>query len=123
MINVMPGWAAFVDLNRGLEDLVAVALVAALAPMVVALLPGPRIPQIVIFLLGRVLIGPHPPGLPRLTGAFADGQTRAIGPLDKPCVRRVSWEGGGGEAIQVSRRGPRASGGILRPSSGRPERP
>jgi len=30
-----------VDLNRGLEDLVAVALVAALAPLIVAALPGP----------------------------------------------------------------------------------
>jgi len=48
-----------VDLNRGLEDLVAVALVAALAPMVVAVLPGPRIPQVVVFLLGGVVIGPH----------------------------------------------------------------
>jgi Kef-type K+ transport system membrane component KefB len=51
------------DLTRGLEDLVAVALVAALAPLVVAVLPGPRIPQIVIFLLGGVLIGPHGLGL------------------------------------------------------------
>ena len=48
-----------VDLNRGLEDLVAVALVAALTPILVALLPGPRIPQVVVFLLGGVLIGPH----------------------------------------------------------------
>ena len=47
------------DLNRGLEDLVAVALVAALAPMVVAVLPGPRVPQVVVFLLGGILIGPH----------------------------------------------------------------
>jgi Kef-type K+ transport system membrane component KefB len=47
------------DLNRGLDDLVAVALVAALAPLVVAVLPGPRIPQVVIFLVGGVLIGPH----------------------------------------------------------------
>ena len=51
------------DLNRGLEDLVAVALVAALAPLIVAALPGPRIPQVVIFLLGGVLIGPHVLGL------------------------------------------------------------
>jgi Kef-type K+ transport system membrane component KefB len=51
------------DLNRGLEDLVAVALVAALAPLVIALLPGPRIPQVVMFLLGGVLIGPHVLGL------------------------------------------------------------
>ena len=51
------------DLNRGLDDLVAVALVAALAPLVVAALPGPRIPQVVIFLVGGVLIGPHVLGL------------------------------------------------------------
>jgi Kef-type K+ transport system membrane component KefB len=52
-----------VNLNQGLTDLVAVALVAALAPLVVALLPGPRIPQVVIFLTGGVLIGPHVLGL------------------------------------------------------------
>jgi Kef-type K+ transport system membrane component KefB len=52
-----------VDLNQGLTDLVAVALVAALTPLVVAALPGPRIPQVVIFLLGGVLIGPHVLGL------------------------------------------------------------
>jgi len=52
-----------VDLNRGLEDLVAVALVAALAPLVVAVLPGPRIPQVVVFLFGGILIGPHVLGL------------------------------------------------------------
>jgi Kef-type K+ transport system membrane component KefB len=52
-----------VDLNQGLVDLVAVALVAALAPLVVALLPGPRVPQVVILLLGGVLIGPHVLGL------------------------------------------------------------
>ena len=51
------------DLTKGLDDLVAVALVAALAPLIVALLPGPRIPQVVIFLLGGVLIGPHVLGL------------------------------------------------------------
>ena len=54
---------AVVDLNRGLEDLVVVALVAALAPLVVAALPGPRIPQVVIFLFGGILIGPHVLGL------------------------------------------------------------
>jgi Kef-type K+ transport system membrane component KefB len=51
------------DLNRALDDLVAVALVAALAPLVIAALPGPRIPQVVIFLIGGVLIGPHVLGL------------------------------------------------------------
>ncbi|MGD0924402.1 MAG: cation:proton antiporter [Streptosporangiaceae bacterium] len=49
--------------TSGLETLFVVALVAALAPLVVALLPGPRIPQVVIFLLGGVLIGPHGFGL------------------------------------------------------------
>jgi Kef-type K+ transport system membrane component KefB len=52
-----------VDLNQGLVDLVAVGLVAALAPVVAAILPGPRIPQVVIFLVGGVLIGPHVLGL------------------------------------------------------------
>jgi len=51
------------DLTKGLDDLVAVALVAALAPLIVAILPGPRIPQVVIFLIGGVLIGPHVLGL------------------------------------------------------------
>jgi Kef-type K+ transport system membrane component KefB len=48
-----------VNLSQGLTDLVAVGLVAVLAPIVTALLPGPRIPQVVIFLIGGVLIGPH----------------------------------------------------------------
>ena len=50
-------------LTQGLVDLVAVALVAALTPLVTAVLPGPRIPQVVIFLLGGILIGPHVLGL------------------------------------------------------------
>jgi Kef-type K+ transport system membrane component KefB len=57
-----------VDLNQALTDLVAVALVAALAPIVVAILPGPRIPQVVVFLLGGVLIGPHVLGLAETSG-------------------------------------------------------
>ena len=51
------------NLTQGLNDLVAVGLVAALAPIVVAILPGPKVPQVVIFLLGGVLIGPHVLGL------------------------------------------------------------
>jgi Kef-type K+ transport system membrane component KefB len=51
------------DLTQGLFDLVAVALVAALTPLVVAALPGPRVPQVVIFLVGGILIGPHVLGL------------------------------------------------------------
>jgi Kef-type K+ transport system membrane component KefB len=48
---------------QGLDDLVAVGLVAALTPLLIAALPGPRIPQVVIFLLGGILIGPHVFGL------------------------------------------------------------
>jgi Kef-type K+ transport system membrane component KefB len=58
------------ELSHGLEDLVAVALVAALAPLVVAVLPGPRMPQVVVFLLGGILIGPHVLGLAE-TGSIA----------------------------------------------------
>jgi Kef-type K+ transport system membrane component KefB len=52
-----------VNILQGLNDLVAVALVAALTPLLVALLPGPKIPQVVVFLLGGILIGPHVLGL------------------------------------------------------------
>jgi Kef-type K+ transport system membrane component KefB len=48
-----------VNILQGLNDLVAVSLVAALTPLLVALLPGPKIPQVVVFLLGGILIGPH----------------------------------------------------------------
>src|SRR5215217_1697155 len=47
------------DLARGLDTLLLVAAVAALAPVLVALLPGPRIPQVVVLLAGGVLIGPE----------------------------------------------------------------
>ncbi len=47
------------DLAKGLDTLLYAAIVAALAPMVVALLPGPRIPQVVVLMAGGVLIGPE----------------------------------------------------------------
>ena len=47
------------DLARGLDTLLVTAAVAALAPLLVALLPGPRIPQVVVLLAGGVLIGPE----------------------------------------------------------------
>jgi Kef-type K+ transport system membrane component KefB len=56
------------ELTQGLDDLLAVMLVAALTPLVVAMLPGPRIPQVVIFLLGGVLIGPHVLGFAETSG-------------------------------------------------------
>jgi Kef-type K+ transport system membrane component KefB len=47
------------ELARGLETLLVAAAIAALAPMVVALLPGPRVPQVVVLLVGGVLVGPE----------------------------------------------------------------
>ncbi len=48
---------------HGLESLLAVVLVAALAPIVVSALPGPKIPQVVLLIFAGVLIGPHGVGL------------------------------------------------------------
>jgi Kef-type K+ transport system membrane component KefB len=48
---------------QGLGTLLLVTLVAALAPLVVAVLPGPRIPQVVILIFAGILIGPHVLGL------------------------------------------------------------
>jgi Kef-type K+ transport system membrane component KefB len=47
----------------GLETLLAVVVVAALAPVIVSALPGPKIPQVVFLILGGILIGPHVLGL------------------------------------------------------------
>ena len=47
------------DLTRGLQSLLAVFAVAAPPPGPVAALPGPKIPQVVFFLVGGVIIGPH----------------------------------------------------------------
>jgi len=47
------------ELARGLDTLLYTAVVAALAPVLVALLPGPRIPQVVVLLAGGVLLGPE----------------------------------------------------------------
>ena len=44
---------------NGLETLLAVVIVAAIAPAIVAVLPGPKIPQVVILILGGILIGPQ----------------------------------------------------------------
>ena len=41
-----------------LGSLLAVAAVAAVAPILVALLPG-RIPQVIVLIIGGILIGPH----------------------------------------------------------------
>ncbi|HET8787252.1 MAG TPA: cation:proton antiporter, partial [Actinomycetes bacterium] len=47
------------DLATGLETLLVAAAVAAIAPVLVAWLPEPRIPQVVVLLAGGVLVGPQ----------------------------------------------------------------
>jgi Kef-type K+ transport system membrane component KefB len=49
--------------EQGLDTLLAVVLVAAVAPAVVALLPGPRVPQVVVLIFGGILIGPQGLGI------------------------------------------------------------
>jgi Kef-type K+ transport system membrane component KefB len=53
---------------QGLESLLVVTLVAALTPMIVAAIPGPGIPQVVILILAGILIGPHGLGVADTTG-------------------------------------------------------
>ena len=48
-----------VDVHSTLGTLFVIAVVAVLAPALLALLPGPRIPQVVLLLLGGMLIGPQ----------------------------------------------------------------
>jgi Kef-type K+ transport system membrane component KefB len=48
-----------VDVHSTLGTLFVIAVVAVLAPACLALLPGPRIPQVVLLLLGGMLIGPQ----------------------------------------------------------------
>lgn len=49
--------------NSALETLLAVTLVAAVAPLIAAGLPGKRVPQVVILIFLGILIGPHGLGL------------------------------------------------------------
>lgn len=51
------------DLLTGLVELFAVVAVAAVAPLVAALIPHQRVPQVVLLILGGILIGPYGLGL------------------------------------------------------------
>jgi Kef-type K+ transport system membrane component KefB len=64
-----------VDVLHGLQSLLAVFAVAALTPVLAAALPGPRVPQVVFFLVGGVIIGPHALGVADTTSVqlVADG--------------------------------------------------
>jgi hypothetical protein len=63
-----------VELARGLETLLVAGVVAALAPLLVALLPGPRIPQVVILDWPDILREPPEVVLP----AFVAGGTSLV---------------------------------------------
>ena len=47
------------ELSLGLDSLLVVALVAALAPLIVGLLARLRIPQVVVLIVGGVVVGPE----------------------------------------------------------------
>jgi len=51
------------DLLTGLVELFAVVAVAAVAPLVAALIPHQRVPQVVLLIIGGILIGPDGLGL------------------------------------------------------------
>jgi Kef-type K+ transport system membrane component KefB len=48
-----------VSLHQGLVDLVIVSLLAALTPIIVGLLSRLRVPQVVIFIVGGIVVGPQ----------------------------------------------------------------
>jgi Kef-type K+ transport system membrane component KefB len=47
------------ELTQALQSLFVVALVAALAPLIVGLIPRLRVPQVVVLIVGGVIIGPQ----------------------------------------------------------------
>jgi Kef-type K+ transport system membrane component KefB len=51
------------DLLTGLVELFAVVAVAAVAPLVAAVIPHQRVPQVVLLILGGILIGPEGLGI------------------------------------------------------------
>jgi Kef-type K+ transport system membrane component KefB len=52
-----------VDIPVGLESLFWIVLAAAIAPLIVGLLPGPKVPEVVVLLLLGIAIGPEALGL------------------------------------------------------------
>jgi Kef-type K+ transport system membrane component KefB len=46
-------------MQGNLDDLLVVVLVAALAPLIAGLVPGGRLPQVVVLILGGILVGPQ----------------------------------------------------------------
>src|SRR4051812_33588877 len=54
-----PRGAVLMDVQKGLTTLLVMTVVAALAPFISALLARIRLPQVVVFIVGGVLIGPQ----------------------------------------------------------------
>jgi Kef-type K+ transport system membrane component KefB len=57
-----------VDLPVGLESLFWIVVAAAIAPLIVGLLPKPRVPEVVVLVLLGILIGPEALGLANKDG-------------------------------------------------------
>ena len=51
------------SLQQGLVDLAIVSLIAALTPIIVALLSRTRVPQVVVLIVGGVVVGPQANGV------------------------------------------------------------
>jgi Kef-type K+ transport system membrane component KefB len=47
------------ELTSALVSLLVVALVGALAPFIVALVPRLRVPQVVVLIVGGIIVGPQ----------------------------------------------------------------
>lgn len=47
------------ELPDGLDSLAIIILVAALAPLILSILPGPRIPEVAVLIVAGVVLGPH----------------------------------------------------------------
>jgi Kef-type K+ transport system membrane component KefB len=47
------------ELTQALQSLFVVALVAALAPLIVGIMPRLRVPQVVVLIVSGVIVGPQ----------------------------------------------------------------
>jgi Kef-type K+ transport system membrane component KefB len=47
------------DLPEGLDSLFVIVLIAAIVPLIVSLVPGQRVPEVVLLLVCGVVVGPH----------------------------------------------------------------
>jgi Kef-type K+ transport system membrane component KefB len=57
-------------ISPGLNSLLVIVLIAALAPLVIARLPGPKIPEVVILLLAGIVVGPQMLGIAHFSASI-----------------------------------------------------